>query len=124
MSGPLAQLVFARDGTVYLVAAGRVYHAGVVTSSLYQNSHRIGIEAEATGVSSWPKAQVNAYAKLCRALIKDFDLPRFSCRRTQREVLTPRSQDRLEFRHGPVPQKGQRGQRRSVDRFHRRLEAV
>lgn len=75
LSGPLAQLFLARDGTVYLVAAGRAYHAGVVTSSLYQNSHGVGIEAEATGVSSWPQAQVNAYAKLCRALAKEFDLP-------------------------------------------------
>lgn len=75
LSGPLAQLFLARDGTVYLVAAGRAYHAGVVTSSLYQNSHSVGIEAEATGVSSWPKAQINAYAKLCRALAKEFDLP-------------------------------------------------
>lgn len=75
LSGPLAQIFLARDGTVYLVAAGRSYHAGVVTSSLYQNSHSVGIEAEATGVSSWPKAQINAYAKLCRALAREFSFP-------------------------------------------------
>ena len=34
LSGPLAQLFLSRDGTVYLVAAGRAYHAGVVKSSL------------------------------------------------------------------------------------------
>ena len=75
LSGPLAQIFLARNGTVYLVAAGRAYHAGVVNSSRYQNSHSIGIEAEATGVSSWPKAQMDAYAKLCKALAKEFGLP-------------------------------------------------
>ena len=75
LRGTLAQIFLARDGTVYLVAAGRAYHAGVVNSSRYQNSHSIGIEAEATGVSSWPKAQMDAYAKLCKALAKEFGLP-------------------------------------------------
>ena len=74
LSGPLAQIFLARDGTVYLVAAGRAYHAGVVKSSIYQNSHSIGIEAEATGVSSWPAEQIEAYAKLCKALCKEFKL--------------------------------------------------
>lgn len=74
LSGPLAQIFLARDGTVYLVAAGRAYHAGVVKSPIYQNSHSIGIEAEATGVSSWPAEQIEAYAKLCKALCKEFKL--------------------------------------------------
>ena len=74
LSGPLAQLFLSRNGTVYLVAAGRAYHAGVVKSSIYQNSHSIGIEAEATGTSSWPDKQVDAYAKLCKALCKEFGL--------------------------------------------------
>ena len=75
LSGPLSQLFLARDGTVYLVAAGVSYHAGRVVSNKYTNSHAIGIEAEATGVSSWPAHQVNEYAKLCKALIKEFGLP-------------------------------------------------
>ena len=75
LPGPLAQLFLARDGTVILVAAGRANHAGRVSSSIYSNSHSIGIEAEATGVSSWPSAQVDAYAKLCKALIGEFGLP-------------------------------------------------
>lgn len=74
LSGPLAQLFLARNGTATLVAAGRAYHAGVVKSSIYQNSHSIGIEAEATGTSSWPAAQVDAYAKLCKALCDEFNL--------------------------------------------------
>ena len=75
LSGPLAQLFLARDGTVILVAAGRANHAGRVSSNRYSNSHSIGIEAEATGVSSWPAAQMDAYAKLCKALIDEFNLP-------------------------------------------------
>ena len=75
LSGPLAQLFLARNGTATLVAAGRAYHAGVVSASTYQNSHSIGIEAEATGTSSWPDEQIEAYAKLCKALIDEFGLP-------------------------------------------------
>src|SRR5699024_2555276 len=77
LSAPLAQLFLARDGTVYLVAAGVSYHAGRVSSSRYANSHAIGIEAENTGLSNdspWPAHQVDAYAKLCKALIKEFGL--------------------------------------------------
>ena len=74
LSGPLAQLFLARNGTATLVAAGRAYHAGVVSSSRYQNNHSIGIEAEATGTSSWPDEQIEAYAKLCKALCEEFEL--------------------------------------------------
>ena len=76
LSGPLSQLFLARDGTVYLVAAGVSYHAGRVRSSSYGNSHSIGIEAENTGLSNdpWPAHQIDAYAKLCKALCKEFGL--------------------------------------------------
>lgn len=89
LSGPLAQLFLARDGTVILVAAGRANHAGRVSSNRYSNSHSIGIEAEATGVSSWPAAQVDAYAKLCKALIDEFNLP-VSRVIGHKEAATPR----------------------------------
>jgi hypothetical protein len=69
LSGPLAQLLLARDGTYYVVAAGRAHHAGPgkwqdVTNG---NSHFIGIEAENTGLikgpkaDPWPMMQMNAY---------------------------------------------------------------
>lgn len=74
LSGPLSQLFLARDGTVIIVAAGRSNHAGRVSSNRYTNSHSIGIEAEATGTSSWPDHQIEAYAKLCKALIDEFGL--------------------------------------------------
>ncbi len=69
LAGPLAQLLLARDGTYYVVAAGRAHHAGPgkwqdVTNG---NAHFIGIEAENTGLNkgpkagSWPMMQMNAY---------------------------------------------------------------
>jgi hypothetical protein len=69
LSGPLAQLLLARDGTYYVIAAGRAHHAGPgrwqdVTNG---NAHFIGIEAENTGLSKgpkadpWPMVQMNAY---------------------------------------------------------------
>lgn len=75
LSGPLAHFLLSRNGTGYLVAAGRAYHAGRVSATRYQNSHSIGIEGEEDGVSSWSDEQIEAYAKLCKALCKEFDLP-------------------------------------------------
>ena len=89
LSGPLAQLFLARDGTVYLVAAGISYHAGRVSSNRYANSHAIGIEAEATGLDSWPSHQIEEYAKLCKALCKEFGLS-YSRVRGHKEVAVPR----------------------------------
>lgn len=73
--GPLAQLGLGRDGTVYVIAAGLCYHAGVVRDSSYSNSYAIGIEAEATGVTTWPEVQMDAYARLCAALCEHYDVP-------------------------------------------------
>ena len=75
LSGPLCNLGLARDGTVYVVAAGIAWHAGVVRSSAYQNTHAIGIEAEATGTGPWSSVQMDAYAKLCRALCEHYGIP-------------------------------------------------
>ncbi len=74
LSGPLCNLGLGRDGTVYVIAAGVGWHAGNVRSSIHSNSHAIGIEAEATGVTTWPKSQVEAYAKLCAALVAHYGL--------------------------------------------------
>ena len=58
LAGPLAQLCLGRDGTFFVVAAGRANHAGMgnwqgITSG---NSSFIGIEAENTGLANdpWP----------------------------------------------------------------------
>jgi hypothetical protein len=75
LSGPLANLGLGRDGTVYVIAAGLCYHAGVVLQSDYGNGYSIGIEAEATGVTAWPAVQMDAYARLCAALCLHYTLP-------------------------------------------------
>lgn len=73
LSGPLAQLGLGRDGTFYVVAAGRANHAGEgkwqdVTTG---NSSFIGIEAEHTGKpeDSWPPVQMDAYRRGAAALL-------------------------------------------------------
>jgi len=77
LSGPLAQLGLGRDGTYYVIAAGRAYHAGAgswqgITTG---NTSFIGIEAENTGLTSgpnadtWPPAQMDAYRRGVAAIL-------------------------------------------------------
>lgn len=72
LPGPLSHYVLAKDGTVYVVAAGKCYHAGVSSQTRFTNEYAIGIEAEADGVpghpGDWPAVQMDAYHRLCRAL--------------------------------------------------------
>lgn len=72
LTGPLAHIVLGRDGTVYIVASGLCYHAGVVHETSQGNAYTIGIEAEATGTSPWPAVQYQAYVALCAALAKHY----------------------------------------------------
>jgi peptidoglycan hydrolase-like protein with peptidoglycan-binding domain len=75
ISGPLAQLGLGRDGTYYVVAAGRCYHAGTgswqgITTG---NTNFIGIEAENTGLANdfpWPAVQLDAYYRGVAAILK------------------------------------------------------
>jgi peptidoglycan hydrolase-like protein with peptidoglycan-binding domain len=75
LPGPLAQLGLGRDGTFYVIAAGRCNHAGQgswqgVTTG---NSSFIGIEAENTGLSDntpWPDVQMDAYRRGVAAILK------------------------------------------------------
>lgn len=73
LPGPLAQLGLGRTGTVYVFAAGRANHAGVSRSTSMTNSHAIGIEAEGA-MEAWPAAQYQAYLRLVRALVDEFNL--------------------------------------------------
>jgi N-acetyl-anhydromuramyl-L-alanine amidase AmpD len=78
LAGPLAQLCLGRDGTFYVVAAGRCNHAGkgnwqgIITG----NSSFIGIEAENTGFTSgptaepWPSVQLDAYRRGVAAILE------------------------------------------------------
>lgn len=77
LAGPLAQLGLGRDGTVYVISNGVAWHAGAtIDDSVYGNSWSIGIEAENNGVGEvWPAVQVDAYAKLCAALCRHYNIP-------------------------------------------------
>jgi Negative regulator of beta-lactamase expression len=74
LPGPLAQLGLGRDGTYYVIAAGRCNHAGAgnwqgVTTG---NTSYIGIEAENTGLpndSPWPAVQIDAYHRGVAAIL-------------------------------------------------------
>ena len=77
LAGPLAQLCLGRDGTFFVVAAGRANHAGGgnwqgVTAG---NSSFIGIEAENTGQTTGPNAepwaavQLDAYRRGVAAIL-------------------------------------------------------
>jgi peptidoglycan hydrolase-like protein with peptidoglycan-binding domain len=74
LPGPLAQLGLGRDGTFYVVAAGKCNHAG---TGIWQglrsgNTNFIGIEAENTGGAGdpWPEVQLEAYARGVAAILK------------------------------------------------------
>lgn len=73
LRGPLANLGLGRDGTYYVVAAGRANHAGVGQYRQVKtgNSSFIGIEAEHSGDPSeqWPEAQRDAFARGVAALL-------------------------------------------------------
>jgi hypothetical protein len=75
LAGPLCNYGLARDGTVYVVAAGYAWHAGQVRQHTYGNAYAIGIEAEGTGRDSWPSVQMDAYARLCAALCAHYGVP-------------------------------------------------
>lgn len=74
LPGPLAQLGLGRDGTVYIIAAGRANHAGKAKSSGTVaagdgNELYIGIEAFNNGVGEkFSAVQYAAYVLLCAVL--------------------------------------------------------
>lgn len=74
LAGPLSHFVLGRDGTVYVVAAGQCWHTGATWQTAQSNPYAIGIEAEATGTTAWPEVQMDAYARLCKALCDAFGL--------------------------------------------------
>jgi peptidoglycan hydrolase-like protein with peptidoglycan-binding domain len=75
LPGPLAQLGLGRDGTYYVIAAGRCNHAGPgewrgLTTG---NSSFIGIEAENAGTPGdfpWPDVQMNCYRRGVAAILQ------------------------------------------------------
>ena len=83
LKGPLCQLGLGRDGTYYVVAAGRANHAGAgswngITTG---NSSFIGIEAENSGRKDdpWPAIQVDAYQRGVAAILAHVGRTAASC---------------------------------------------
>lgn len=74
LSGPLAQLGLGRDGTYYVIAAGRANHAGegIWNGLMNGNSRFIGIECENTGRHGvqWPPIQMVALRQGVAALLR------------------------------------------------------
>lgn len=75
LPGPLSQLGLGRDGTFYVIAAGRCNHAGKGEwrSIRTGNTSFIGIEAENTGSVKdfpWPAVQMDAYHRGVAAILK------------------------------------------------------
>lgn len=74
LPGPLAQLGLARDGTYFIIAAGRAIHAGAGSfRGVSGNSRFIGIEAENEGTVEdfpWPAVQLDAYHRGVAAILK------------------------------------------------------
>jgi len=74
LRGPLSQLCLGRDGTFYVVAAGRANHAGAGAWQGFKsgNASFIGIEAENTGLPDdpWPAVQMDAYLRGVAAILE------------------------------------------------------
>jgi peptidoglycan hydrolase-like protein with peptidoglycan-binding domain len=74
LAGPLSQLGLGRDGTYYVIAAGRCNHAGTGAwrDISTGNSNFIGIEGENTGLPDdpWPDVQADAYRRGVAAILK------------------------------------------------------
>lgn len=75
LDGPLAQIGLGRSGVVYVIAAGKCYHAGVTHQTWQGNFYAIGIEAEHPGTGPWPQVQYDAYVRLARALAAHYRVP-------------------------------------------------
>ena len=75
LPGPLSQLGLGRDGTYYVIAAGRANHAGPGEwqGETDGNLSFIGIEAENDGTPGdfpWPEVQMDAYRRGVAAILK------------------------------------------------------
>ena len=89
LSGPLCNYGLARDGHVYVVAAGSANHAGEGhwpgLPTNHANDRLVGIEAENTGyvqgphAEPWPIVQMDAYVRLCAAILEHIDEPVTHC---------------------------------------------
>jgi N-acetyl-anhydromuramyl-L-alanine amidase AmpD len=83
LKGPLCQLGLGRDGTYYVIAAGRANHAGEGSWNgiVSGNSSFIGIEAENSGrkADPWPEVQSDAYHRGVAAILAHVGRTAASC---------------------------------------------
>lgn len=80
LPGPLCHLGLGRDGTFYIVAAGRANHAGAGRWNGIETGNRsfIGIEAENTGKDAdqpWPAVQMDSLRRGVAALLAHIKAP-------------------------------------------------
>lgn len=102
LPGPLSQLGLGRDGTFYVVAAGRCNHAGngVWQGLTAGNSNFIGIEAENTGLpndSPWPDVQLDAYRRGVAAILMHVHRPALFCVGHKEYATPPGRKDDPDF---------------------------
>ena len=75
LPGPLSQLGLGRDGTYYVIAAGKANHAGEGSwKGVSGNGSFIGIEGENSGKEDWPEVQMDAYRRGVAALLTKLNL--------------------------------------------------
>jgi peptidoglycan hydrolase-like protein with peptidoglycan-binding domain len=103
LNGPLAQLGLGRDGTYYVIAAGRCNHAGAgVWNGINSgNTNFIGIEAENTGLPNdqpWPAVQVDAYQRGVAAILKHAGLSADCCAGHKEYAPTRKTDPTLDMR--------------------------
>lgn len=71
--GLCSQIHLSREGVATLVGAGIAWHAGRGWHKNWPtndaNRVAIGIEAESNGVSAWPAAELDAYYRICAAIL-------------------------------------------------------
>lgn len=82
LPGPLSQLGLGRDGTYYVIAAGKSNHGGAGSWQGFSGNDKfIGIEAENTGdsIEPWSPVQYEAYLKGIAAILNYLDLPTIMC---------------------------------------------
>lgn len=87
---PLCHFSLGRDGTVYVIAAGRANHAGVAKASGPMpagdgNVMYIGVECQNSGTEGWSKTQYEAMVTLGGVLGRYLGTPS-SCQRGHKET--------------------------------------
>ena len=72
LAGPLANFGLGRNGTIYVIAAGCAWHAGVTRFAGFTdlNDEFLGIEAESAGTGGWTNAQRDCYPKLVGSCLR------------------------------------------------------